>query len=326
MKIFLHKRAADRIGEALGATGLPLELLTVDDDGAFALDGKPIEVEAVRPDIVWLSLDAFATKQSKLFLDKAAESGAVRMMQSCVAGLDLPVFRRIFEQGTKLANSDAQAIAIAEYVVANVVAEWHPIAEQRKAQSERQWRRVPFRELSQSRWLIVGFGKIGQEIARRVKPFGAHVTGIRRNMAPHAAADEMAALSDLRRFLPAADVVVLAAGLNDATRDLAGADFFTAMKPGAFFVNIGRGDLVDEAALLGALDHGTPSVAILDVFRTEPLPPDSPFWAHPRIRLTPHSASGGDGTRGRGDSLFLTNLKRFAAGERLVNEVDERSF
>jgi phosphoglycerate dehydrogenase-like enzyme len=78
--------------------------------------------------------------------------------------------------------------------------------------------------------------------------------------------------------------------------------------------------------LLGALDRGTPSVAVLDVFRTEPLPSESPLWGHPRIRLTPHSASGGDGTRRRGDSLFLTNLKRFAAGERLVNEVDERSF
>ena len=326
MKIFLQKKALRRIEAALRATGLPLELLTVDDAGAFELDGAPIERDAVTPDIAWLSLDIYAARQVPLLFEVALKSGTVGWLQSAFAGLDQAAFRQIFDQGVRLSNSDAQSIAIAEYVIANVLAEWHPVAGQRQAQREHQWRRLPFRELSRSNWLIIGFGKIGQEIARRMKPFGARITGIRRNIAPHELADKMAGLTDLPRLLPAADIVVLACGLNDGTRDLAGPDFFAAMKPGSFLVNVGRGGLVDEPALITALDREAPSLAILDVFRTEPLPVDSPFWDHPRVRLTPHSSSGGDGTLARGDTLFLANLTRFAAGERLINEVGAHSF
>lgn len=326
MKIFLQKTAFRRIEPALRTTGLALEILTVNDDGVFELDGTPIERDAVKPDITWLSLDVYSARQVPLLFEIVLKSGTVRWLQSAFAGLDQAAFRQIFDQGVKLSNSDAQSIAIAEYVIANVLAEWHPVAGQRQAQREHRWRRLPFRELSRSNWLIVGFGKIGQEIARRMKPFGARITGIRRNVAPHELADEMASLADLPRLLPVADIVVLACGLNDSTRDLAGPEFFAAMKPGSFLVNVGRGGLVDETALIAALDHETPALAILDVFRTEPLPVDSPFWDHPRVRLTPHSSSGGDGTLARGDTLFLTNLARFAAGERLINEVGANSF
>ena len=127
-------------------------------------------------------------------------------------------------------------------------------------------------------------------------------------------------------LLGEADVVVLACGLNASTRDLANAAFFAAMKPGAYFVNIGRGGCVDETALLAALEGDRPGLAILDVFKQEPLPSDSPLWAHPKVRITAHTSPSSMGTLRRGDELFLENLKRYAAGQKLINEVGADAF
>ena len=102
------------------------------------------------------------------------------------------------------------------------------------------------------------------------------------------------------------------------------ADYFAAMKEGTIFVNIGRGGLVDETALLNALDKGTPAAAILDVFETEPLPEDSPLWTHPNVRVTPHASTKSNGTPLRAQKLFLENLTAFSNGAPLRNEVDAK--
>jgi len=137
--------------------------------------------------------------------------------------------------------------------------------------------------------------------------------------------DRVAPIADLPSLLPEADVVVLACSLNASTRDLANEAFFKAMKPGSILVNIARGGVVVDEALLAALDRKAPAVAILDVFHQEPLPATSPYWAHPQVRVTAHTSAAGSGTVPRGDKLFLSNLKRYAAGEPLLNEVDPKS-
>jgi phosphoglycerate dehydrogenase-like enzyme len=293
----------------------------VDEKGIWQGD-RTIEAGSAAPDIAWVSVDAFITKQMPLFFEAILSAGTTRWLQTFNAGLDLPIFKDILARGIRLTNSDAQAIPIAEYVVANALAELHPIRQQRAAQAERKWKTILFREISQTSWLIVGYGHIGEEIARRVKPFGARVVGIRRTPKPSQFADQVATLAELPGLLPHADVVVLACALNDQTRDLADAGFFAAMKPNSLLVNIARGGVVVEDDLLTALSRNAPAVAILDVFRHEPLPETSQFWTHPQVRVTAHTSAAGSGTVPRGDKLFLTNLARYAAGEPLINEVN----
>jgi phosphoglycerate dehydrogenase-like enzyme len=209
--------------------------------------------------------------------------------------------------------------------VANALAELHPIAAHRTAQKEKSWKHVPFREVSETTWLIVGFGKIGQEVAKRARAFGAKIVGIRRSASPHPLADQMGTLKDVLSFVAEADVIVLSCALNETTRDLANEAFFKATKPGSVLINIARGPVIVDEALFAALDRNAPAVAVLDVFREEPLPASSPYWTHPKVRVTAHTSAAGSGTVRRGDHLFLDNLKRYIAGERLVNEVDPKT-
>jgi len=129
-------------------------------------------------------------------------------------------------------------------------------------------------------------------------------------------------LDDAGKLAADADIIVLACSLTDATRGFADAEFFAQVKPGAVLVNIARGALIDDAALIKALNDGTISEAALDVFHKEPLPENDPLWTHPKVRLTPHTSFAGDGGRDRWDQLFLDNIVRYVNGEALEREVN----
>ena len=205
---------------------------------------------------------------------------------------------------------------------AHVLDLYQGLAERRAAQAAGEWKQLPFCEIAGTRWLLVGYGNIGREIGRRAGAFGAHVTGVRRSGAPAPHADEVCTMSELRDRLGDADVVVLCCPHSSETDRLVDAGFLAAMKQRAVLVNVARGGVVDDAALLAALDSGRVGTAVLDVFEPEPLPRRSRYWTHPSVRLTGHCSFAGNGTRGRADDLFIANLPRYAKGEALVNEVD----
>ena len=296
------------------------------DDGITRFDGQEVANSAIDPEAIWLSLDVWEKKHMAPFITAALSALALKWVQTFNAGMDSPIFKQIFDRGVRMSASSAQSISIAEFVLAQVVAEWHPQAQYRDAQRAHEWKRIRFRELSETQWLIIGYGNIGREVARRAHGFGAKVIGARRSAGLDEFAERVVTLADVPALLPCADIVVLACALNDETRDLANAAFFAAMKTDSVLVNIGRGGLVDEVALVGALAADRPRLAILDVFREEPLPKESALWDHPKIRVSAHTSSAGSGAQARGDRLFLDNLARYLRGGALLNEVNEKSF
>ena len=318
MQALLTRSAFDRVADHVSALAPDLDVAVLEPDGAITLRGAPLSEADLAPEIWWLSLDAFGKRGGDYF-PRLAASPHARWVQTAFAGLDNPMFKPLAREGLAVTNSSAQAPAIAEYVTIHALSLLHPIAQQAAHQRAREWTPVGFREVGQTRWLIVGFGNIGREIAARAKAFGASVEAVRRSPGAEGLADAVSTLADLPASLPQADVVVLACALNDETRNLANAEFFAAMKPGAILVNIGRGGLVDEAALRAGLDRDQPGHAVLDVFKTEPLPADAWFWDHPKVRVTPHSSNRGELTGARGDELFLDNLGRYLRGEPLRN-------
>lgn len=317
----MHHASHDAIRDRLDKLKLDVRVATFGDASAYMLKGETIPAEEMEIDYLWLRTDINADGRDTVF-DNVLKAKRIDVLQTFNAGLDHPFYARLAAQGTRICNSSAQGVAIAEFVFGQVLSVLQPIAEQRRMQEERDWRITPYREVSQTHWLVLGHGPIGQALTRRLKAFEAKVSVIRRTAVPTENVDRVGVASDLLGFLPAADIVVIACPLNDQTKGMADAAFFRAMKPGAILVNIARGPLIDDRALLKALDTGTPSVAILDVFHTEPLPAEDPLWAHPKVRLTPHTSFAGDGSQGRWDRLFLDNIARYAAGEPLGQEVD----
>ena len=171
--------------------------------------------------------------------------------------------------------------------------------------------------------LVVGLGGIGSEVARRAHGFDMKVLATRRSRKERPAyVDRQGTAQDLDAMLPLADVVVLAVPLTEETEGMINARTLELMKPGAYLVNIARGKVVDTDALVTALESGKLAGACLDVTDPEPLPADSPLWEMPNVVITPHVASRAALTGERRKDLFLSNLRRFGAGEPLLNVVD----
>jgi len=174
--------------------------------------------------------------------------------------------------------------------------------------------------------LVVGLGGIGSEVAARAHGFGMRVIATRRSAAPKPEhLDYVGRAEELPALLPQADVVVVCVPLTAETEGLIGPEAFAAMKPGAFLVNIARGRVVDTPALLEALRSGRLGGACLDVTDPEPLPADHPLWRLPNVLITPHVSNDAELTDVRASALRLENMRRFGAGEPLLNVVDKRA-
>jgi phosphoglycerate dehydrogenase-like enzyme len=171
--------------------------------------------------------------------------------------------------------------------------------------------------------LIVGFGSIGRELAKRARAFDMRVWGVTRSGAGGTAhAEKIVPASQLEEVLPLADYVVIAAPETTETRHLMGAAQIARMKPGARLINIGRGSLLDEAALILALEKGSLAGAALDVTSIEPLPPESPLWKAPNLFITPHTSAVSDRLWQRETALLMELLGRWFDGREMFNQID----
>jgi len=323
MRLLIHEASYRRLKDAIDA--LPgVEPVLMAGDASLSLRDRPISLEDAAVEAAWTNNDVWFGKNGRDFAVAILKSPTIRWMQSGAAGFDNPMFGQVVQRGVRLTTSHGQAVGMADYVLWGVLDHVQRGPERRAAQAGHEWTRMTFRDLEHSHWIVIGFGAIGEGVGRRARGFGARVTGVRRNQAPHPSADAIASQAELPRLLPEADVVVLACPLTPETQGLVDEAFVAAMKPRSVLVNVGRGGLVDEQALLAGLDRGVPEHAILDVFQTEPLPADSRFWDHPRVTLTAHASGASEGQPRRNDELFLENLRRYLAGEPLLHEADPR--
>ncbi len=285
-------------------------------DGSLTADASDIEVAAA-------AFDLFDAYEGALrpFFGMVMRSATLRWFSVPNAGLDSPVFTAVLERGVRLTNAHVTDIPISEFVVRSVLDHFQQAERWRDAQRRRAWDRHQFREVAGTTWLIVGLGTIGQAVAVRARAFGARVIGCRRNPTGTEPVDAVVAPTELVSTLPSADVVVLSLPSTPEAPPLVDAAFLASMAEGSVLVNIARGSLVDEGALLSALSRGRPQAAILDVMATEPLPRKNPLWSHPSVILTPHNSAGGFARYERYDDLLVDNLARYARGEALRNEV-----
>ena len=255
-----------------------------------------------------------------------ADGPSVRWLHTASAGVDhvlTPAVRA--KSGLVVTDSGpAFEIAISEFVLAWMLMAARGLPALMANQREHRWAGVPQRELAGATVGIVGLGPIGRGVAVRAKVFGMRTLGLRRTDAPCEGVDEvLTGPEGLDRLLAESDHVVLAAALTGETRALIGLDQLARMKPDAWLINIARGAVVDEPALIAALQSGRIGGACLDVFAQEPLPPDSPLWDLPNVYVAPHDSSGGTAAlRRRQADLFLDNLRRFARDEPLQGVVD----
>jgi lactate dehydrogenase-like 2-hydroxyacid dehydrogenase len=255
-----------------------VEWLMMDADGTLHDEsGSPVDSQAARAEVAWGTSDLFrAAGPLESFFGTLLGMDSLRWFQSPAAGYDAPVFSQLAGRGVRISNAHVNSLPIAEFVLRAVLDEFQEAERWRRGQAGRSWTIHDWREVAGSTWLVVGLGGIGTEVAVRARAFGARVIGCRRNPSRHDPTDLTVTPDRLLGVVGQADVVVLAAPAMAATVDLVDAGFLGQMKEGCILVNVARGALIDEDVLLAGLSEGRPAVAVLDVFREEPLPAGGP--------------------------------------------------
>jgi phosphoglycerate dehydrogenase-like enzyme len=258
----------------------------------------------------------------------------LRWLQVPAVGVGHLLYPAMVESPVVITNARGiRAGAMAEHVIGVIIALARQFHVALRHQAAHEWAQdllergdaCTIRTLQGCRMGIIGFGSIGAAIARLAEPFGLRISAIRRRseLPPPGHVDEFLPPDRLDELLAKSDIVVLAAPLTPATDRMIGRHEVSVMKRGALIVNIGRGALVDDEALVAALRSRQLGGAALDVFNEEPLDRSSPYWDLPNVIVTPHTSGAMEDYWTPLVALFAENLRRFGAGEPLLNIVDK---
>lgn len=284
------------------------------------------EADISRIEIAFFSEDIYPN-YSRQFFSAIRKAARLKWLHTFAAGLDHAVYAELLARGVRLTGSSgAAAVPIAHTAIMGMLALARHLPSWLALQRRHAWE--PLRDadsypvdLREQTALVVGVGRIGAEIARLARAFGLHVIGVRRG--PRRSGepvDELHVPQALPELLPRADWLFLACPLTPETRGLIDAAAIARLPRGAIVINIARGKIVAEPALVDALTSGHLAGAYLDVFDTEPLPADSPLWDMPNVLVSPHNATISAGNEARIRTIFLENLRRWGRGEPLLNE------
>ena len=312
----VYTRGTDEFARVRSECGDAFDWLLYDDLNSVASDDIPRIIGAyMSADILELSSKTELTKRMADFCDLMLRCGNLQFMQVPSAGLDRPIYAELNARGVQIWDARGIAgsvVALSAFTGMLVLARNMHILFRK--QYEREWFPVRFgplepRGIEDNTAVIVGTGSIGLEIARLCKTLGMTTIGVRRNAGAAAPNfDRIVTLDQKDEVLAQADWVFLACPLTDETFHLMDADAFSKMNPHAGLINVARGPVVDENALVDALKSEQIRCAYLDVFEIEPLPRTSPLWDMHNVILTPHAAGDAQTRYGKLDARFRENL------------------
>jgi phosphoglycerate dehydrogenase-like enzyme len=327
----LSARYRSRDLERIRAAAPGARIVTVSVEGLA--DGPLEDVEVMLRG--WLSSDAF---------DRIlARAPRLSWVHSATSGVERALTPAALERGVVVTNARGVfSRPIAEYVVMMILAVSRRLPQLLELQRERTWQPLEGTELRDVTVGIVGLGSIGRAVGALATAFGCRVVAVRRradagsetSAAPDTDSgddgkplgevmlDRVGGPETLPELLAESDFIVLAAPLTPETEEMINAETLALVKPGAWLINVARGRLIDERALIRALRDGNLGGAVLDTFRDEPLPAMSSFYDLPNVIVTPHTAWSSGRVLDRSVELFCDNLRRFATGEPLLNVVD----
>ncbi|MFC2060173.1 D-2-hydroxyacid dehydrogenase [Chloroflexota bacterium] len=290
-------------------------------------------VKGVEGDLDDLLGEAEVIFGGSLFPDNlASRSPNLKWVHILNVGIDRYRSMDFFDSNLIITNSrGCSSISIAEHVLAFMLMLAKDATRLVANKQKKQWERFTTLELRDRTVGLIGLGGIGTEIARLAKGFGMKVIATRRSAVrletDVSGVDELYPVKDLHKILRNSDFIVIAAPLTTETRGMIGETELRVMKPTAYLVNIARGAIVDESALVRALKEGRIAGAGLDVFTTEPLSPESELWELPNVTLSSHMAAASGRLPQRMVELCCENLKRYLAGEEMINVIDrEKSY
>ncbi|MGY8526965.1 D-2-hydroxyacid dehydrogenase [Paracidovorax citrulli] len=316
LRILLSDQAAQaigtRIGEALqGGQWTAVQAPSIGD--ARVIDA---DIAFVSRDVTGLSTKHEVQPATARFYTAMLQAPSLRWVHVHSAGADRPVYVQLRERGVEVSTSSgANAAVVAQTALAGLLALARHFPQLIAAQHERRW--APLiasglpRDLQGQTATIVGWGPIGQQIGAVLRVLGLHVVVVRQSAQSAGEGYETAPFAAIGEVLPRTDWLILACPLTAQTRGLIDASAIGQLRDGARLINVSRGEVVDEPALIDALRAGKLAGAYLDVFAHEPLPADSPLWALPNVLATPHSAGFSDGNAARVVEMFLTRLREF---------------
>ena len=264
--------------------------------------------------------------------EQVAAARRLKWIHCLAAGVNQLMRDDIRRSSVVITNSrHVHAVTMAEHTLGLMLALARRLPSAARYQLEKHWAQQEIwdetphpMEINGRTLVIIGYGAIGQELAKRARACDMRVVGVKRDPARGGEhADRVVGTGELASVLPEADFVVLAAPLTPETEHAFGPAHFGAMKKTAYFVNVGRGALVDEKALVAALEERSIAGAAIDVAETEPLAADSPLWSAPNLFITPHLAGVSERLWHRHAALLLDNLERYFAEKELLNVVDK---
>jgi len=319
LRLLLSQQALDQWGPAIEKvlTGYAFELVTI--ESAVLQRRTDLDVAFISRDVTGLSTKHELAPSLQACYEILRRSKGLRWVHIHSAGADRAIYVELRQRGVVISTSSgASAEVVAQSALAGLLALARRFPQLMAAQREHRWTPLLGEgqppDLSGQSMVLVGWGPIGQRIAAVVRLLGMRLTVVRTKVAATQEGVETVDFDGFESVLPAADWLVLACPLTERTRRLVGAKALYAMPKGACLINVARGEVVDQSALIAALRSAHLGGAMLDVFEHEPLPADSPLWDFPNVIVTPHTAAHSQGNEKRVAGMFLDNLQRWRDG------------